>query len=210
MRRVMIFDDHRDRRESLEALLSDAPGVMCVGSYEDCVRIKEQVSERRPDIILMDLRMPGLDGVAATRIVKGIDPSIKVVIQTVYDDDDNIFDSLRAGAEGYILKNTGEEKVLQSIQDVCNGGAVITPSIALRVARYFNDSAKARQGEAELTPREKEVLSLLTDGLSYKMVASRLGISYNTVNSHVKKIYDKLSVNSVGEAISMAIKNRLV
>ena len=210
MIRVMIFDDHRERRESLSVLLSDAPGIVCVGSFEDCSRLRESVSELKPDLILMDLRMPGIDGVEATRIVKGIDPSIKVVIQTVFDDDENIFDSLRAGAEGYILKNTDGEKVLQSIREVFDGGAVITPSIALKVTRYFNEKAQARKDDPELTPREKEVLALLTEGLSYKMVGSRLNISYNTVNSHVKKIYEKLSVNSVGEAISMAIRNRIV
>lgn len=210
MIRVMIFDDHRERRESLTALLSEATGIVCVGSFEDCSRLRDYISELKPDVILMDLRMPGIDGIQATRIVKESAPSTKVIIQTVFDDDDNIFNSLRAGAEGYILKNTGEDKVLQSIHDVHAGGAVITPSIALRITRFFNEKNQARQEVLDLTPREKEVLSLLTEGLSYKMVGSRLDISYNTVNSHIKKIYEKLSVNSVGEAISLAIKNRLV
>lgn len=209
MIRLMIYDDSFERRESLELLLCLYDDLLCVGSYQHCLQLKEQVMAQKPDIVLMDIRMPYMNGVEATALIKSINPEIKVIIQTVVEDEETIFSSLRAGAEGYILKSTLGDKIVQSIRDVYNGGAVITPSIALRVTKYFN-SIPAPTEETRLSDREKEVLKLLTDGMSYKMVASTLGISYNTVNSHIRKIYQKLSVNSISEAVSFALKNKIV
>ncbi len=210
MIRVVIFDDSDERRESLEELFSLPDIISCVGSFSGCSQLQEQLSALCPDVVLMDIRMPGLDGITATRLIKERFPGIRIIMQTVYDDDENIFSSLRAGAEGYILKSTPGEKIIQSIADVYSGGAVITPSIALKVTRFFSGTEQPGGDNGMLTPREKEVLRLLTEGLSYKMVSSRLGVSYNTVNSHIKRIYEKLSVNSMGEAVSLAIRNRLV
>lgn len=130
-------------------------------------------------------------------------------MQTVFEDEEKIFASLQAGAEGYILKNASAEKITQSIEDVYQGGAYMTPSVALRVTQYFNKRQQQKE-EYKLTPKEKEVLKLLSDGLSYKMVADKLGISYFTVNAHIKKIYEKLHVHSLGEAVSLALKNKIV
>lgn len=207
---VLLYDDSRERRESLNELFSYQPGLSCVGSFPDCSQLTQQVTKLAPDVILMDIRMPGLTGVEATAIVKKIRPSTKIIIQTVYDDDENIFNSLKAGAEGYILKSTPGDKIIQCIEEVYGGGAVITPSIALRVTRYFNTQPLSFSVENGLTIREKEVLQLMTQGLSYKMVAAKLGITYNTVNTHVKKIYEKLSVNSLGEAVSLAIRSKII
>lgn len=193
----------------MELLFCLYDDLFCVGAYQHCMQVKEQIQNLKPDIVLMDVRMPGMNGVEATALIKKIDPSIKVIIQTVVEDEETIFSSLRAGAEGYILKSTLGDKIIQSIRDVYNGGAVITPSIALRVTKYFNSSSVIRE-ENNLSDREKEVLKLLTDGMSYKMVATTLGISYNTVNSHIRKIYQKLSVNSISEAVSFALKNNIV
>lgn len=210
MIRVMLLDDNRLRRQRLEAMLSMSPGISCVGSFGDCNRLLQKVKLLKPHIILMELMMPGMDGITATRVVKGVDPGIKVIIQTSDDDDENIFDSFRAGAEGFILKDTGEDKILQGIEDVYNGGAVIAPTAALRVARHFNGSPESRCERHALTPREREVLSLLTEGMSYKMAAACLDIGYNTVNTHIKRIYVKLKVNSIGEAVSKAIRDRII
>lgn len=207
---VLLYDDSRERRESLNDLLSYHPGVSCVGSFPDCSQLTQQVSEFEPDVILMDIRMPGLTGIEATAIVKKIRPQTKIIIQTVYDDDENIFNSLKAGAEGYILKSTPSDRIIQCIEDVYHGGAVITPSIALKVTRYFNAQSPVFVPDSGLTAREKEVLNLLSQGMSYKMVAAKLNITYNTVNAHVKKIYEKLSVNSIGEAVSFALRNNIV
>lgn len=209
MIRLMIYDDSFERRESLELLFCLYDDLFCIGAYQHCLNLKEQVESLKPDIVLMDIRMPYMNGVEATALIKSINPDIKVIIQTVVEDEETIFSSLRAGAEGYILKSTLGDKIVQSIRDVYNGGAVITPSIALRVTKYFN-SIPAPTEETRLSDREKEVLKLLTDGMSYKMVASTLGISYNTVNSHIRKIYQKLSVKSISEAVSFALKNNIV
>ena len=207
---VLLYDDSRERRESLSELFSYHPGVSCVGSFPDCSRLTQQVTDLQPDVILMDIRMPGLTGIEATAIVKKIRPATKIIIQTVYDDDENIFNSLKAGAEGYILKSTPSDRIIQCIEDVYHGGAVITPSIALKVTRYFNAQSPVVVSDSGLTAREKEVLNLLSQGMSYKMVAAKLNITYNTVNAHVKKIYEKLSVNSIGEAVSFALRNNIV
>lgn len=209
MIRLMIYDDSFERRESLEILFYLYDDLICVGSFQNCMQLSEQIQNLKPDIVLMDVRMPGMNGVEATALIKKMDPTIKVIIQTVVEDEETIFSSLRAGAEGYILKSTLGDKIVQSIRDVYNGGAVITPSIALRVTKYFNSSSVVRE-ENNLSDREKEVLKLLTDGMSYKMVSTTLGISYNTVNSHIRKIYQKLSVNSISEAVSFALKNNIV
>ena len=210
MIRVVVFDDSLERLVSLTALFSINEHIECVGTYTDCIDYTTKL-QSNPDVILMDIRMPTIDGIYATARIKEFKPGIKVIMQTVFDDDEKIFLSLKAGAEGYILKSTTGEKIIQCIEDVFNGGAVMTPSIALRVAKFFNTAQTSNTKlSQELTAREKEVLVLLTEGLSYKMVASRLKITYNTVNAHIKKIYEKLSVNSLGEAISMAIKNRIV
>lgn len=210
MIRVVVFDDSEERLVSLTALFSINNQIDCVGTFSDCTNFESKLNSN-PDVILMDIRMPVMDGITATTKIKQLYPGIKVIMQTVFDDDEKIFLSLKAGAEGYILKSTTGEKIIQCIEDVFNGGAVMTPSIALRVAKFFNSEETSQtQLSQVLTAREKEVLTLLTEGLSYKMVASRLEITYNTVNAHIKKIYEKLSVNSLGEAISMAIKNRIV
>jgi DNA-binding NarL/FixJ family response regulator len=210
MIKILLYDDNRERRESLEELFTCATGFSFLGAFPDCSHLKSQIYEYSPDIILMDIRMPGVNGIQATQLVKQISPATKIIIQTVYDDDENIFNSLKAGAEGYILKSTPGDKVIQCIEEVYAGGAVITPSIALRVTRYFNTQPLSVSVENGLTSRETEVLQLMTQGLSYKMVAAKLGITYNTVNAHVKKIYEKLSVNSLGEAVSVALRNKIV
>jgi len=210
MIRVVVFDDSEERLTSLKALFNLSDQISCIGTFSDCTNFESKLSDN-PDVILMDIRMPLMDGITATLKIKEAYPLMKVIMQTVFDDDEKIFLSLKAGAEGYILKSTTGEKVIQCIEDVYNGGAVMTPSIAMRVAKFFNSAEKSNSLlSQELTPREREVLTLLTQGLSYKMVASKLEISYNTVNAHIKRIYEKLSVNSLGEAISIAIRNRIV
>ena len=209
MIRIVIFDDSSERRESLELLFTLQQDMACVGSFSECTDLEDHIRSLQPDVVLMDIRMPVLNGIEATRMLKKINPEVRVIIQTVSEDEDSIFDSLRAGAEGYILKSTPGEKIVQSVRDVYEGGAVITPSIALRITRFFN-TQPSKEEENLLSDREKEVLRLLTEGLSYKMVAARLGISYNTVNAHIRKIYGKLSVNSLSEAVSFALRNRIV
>ena len=209
MIRVAIYDDHIQRCESLKALLQKADEMECVGTYADCSHVEDDMLNAAPDVVLMDIEMPNVDGISGVGLIKKRFPQIRIIMQTVFEDEGKIFASLKAGADGYILKNASAEKIIQSIEEVHHGGASMTPSIALKVIKYFNQT-KGPESNYHLTPKEKEVLTLLADGNSYKMVADKLNISFFTVNTHVKKIYEKLHVHSLGEAVAMAIKNKIV
>ncbi len=208
--RVAVFDDNADRRHSLEMLLNLSEGLCCAGTFSDCSDVVRVIGLCDPHLVLMDIEMPNVDGIEGVRRIKQHYPQVKVVMQTVFEDDEKIFAALQGGAEGYILKNAGVDKILQSIMEVYNGGAFMTPTVALRVMRHFNSIPAPEPAAQALTQKEREVLKLLTEGLSYKMVADRLHISYYTVNTHVKNIYGKLQVHSIGEAVSYAMKNRIV
>jgi DNA-binding NarL/FixJ family response regulator len=212
MIKIMIYDDNKARRESLSALLGLTEGMTCIGIFPDCATVKNEVAALQPDVVLMDIEMPNVNGIEGVRIIKKNFPEVKIIMQTIFDDTERIFAALQAGAEGYILKNASIESITQCIEEVYQGGAYMTPSVALRVTKFFNQQSSpiVSNDSFSLTKKEKEVLSFLADGLSYKMVADKMGISYFTVNSHVKKIYEKLQVHSVGEAVSLAIKNKLV
>lgn len=210
MIRVVIYDDNPSRRDSLMALLQLCDNMECVGNFNDCSQVLKDMQQCTPDVVLMDIEMPNVDGIEGVKIIKENFPDIKVIMQTVFEDNEKIFAALQYGAEGYILKKANIQSITQSIEEVYNGGAFMTPSVALRVMRFFNQSDKGSIPNYNLTPKENEVLQLLADGLSYKMVADKLDISYNTVNSHVKKIYEKLQVHSIGQAVSMALRNKIV
>jgi DNA-binding NarL/FixJ family response regulator len=209
MIRVIVYDDHEQRRKSLQALLELTPHMEFLGSFPDCSGVQEDMRVLAPDVVLMDIEMPGIDGIAAVKLVRAVAPDVKIIMQTVFEDNERIFAALRAGAQGYILKSAGVDKILQSIDEVYSGGAFMTPSVALQVMRYFGIE-ETREDDYALTNKEREVLALLAEGKSYKMVADTLSISYSTVNSHVKKIYEKLHVHSLGEAVSLALKNKIV
>ncbi len=201
--KVFIYDDNNARRDSLKALLELSPELIFAGEASNCKDVKEDMEKYYPDVVLMDINMPGVDGIEGLKSIKKNSPHIKVLMQTVFDDTDKVFECIRNGASGYILKKDSPQRILQAIQEVYDGGAVMNPSIALKVLDYFQPSKK----ENPLTSRETEVLVLLSEGLSYKMVADRLFLSFNTVNTHIKHIYEKLHVSSIGEAIAFYYKN---
>lgn len=200
---VFIYDDNPARRDSLKALLELSPEVSFCGEAENCLHVDRDMESCFPDVVLMDINMPGADGIAGLKAIKKNYPHIKVLMQTVFDDTDKVFECIRNGASGYILKKDPPQRILQAIQEVNDGGAVMNPGIALKVLEYF----KPQKIDSPLSARESEVLKLLADGLSYKMVADRLYLSFNTVNTHVKHIYEKLHVSSLGEAIAFYYKN---
>jgi len=211
MIKIAVYDDNKARRESLQAFLLLTPGFVAVGSFENCDHIADDIKANQPDVILMDIEMPGTDGISGVAIAKKSFPKVKVIMQTAFDDDDKVFAALQAGAEGYILKNASVAQITQSIDDVMKGGASMSPSIALKVMRYFNAQQKQPVSqEYNLTNKETEVLGYLSQGLSYKMVADKIGISYFTVNNHVKKIYEKLQVHSLSEAVSLMNRRSLL
>ena len=210
MIKVVVYDDNERRRKSLEALLMLSDGISCVGSFCDCSTALINMKELQPTLVLMDIEMPNVNGIEGVKIIKQSYPDIKIIMQTVFEDDEKIFAALQAGAEGYILKNAPAEKIIQSIIEVSNGGAFMTPSVALRVMKHFNSKPESDNSQHNLTTKEKAVLKNLTEGMSYKMVADKMGISFYTVNSHIKRIYEKLHVHSLGEAISFAMKNNIV
>ena len=201
--RIFIYDDHQDRRDSLKALISLSDNLKFTGDAPNCKTVLEDMEQYHPDVVLMDINMPEVDGLEGLQIIKKTYPEIKVLMQTAYDDSDKIFTSIKSGASGYILKNDRPQRILQAIEEVYEGGAVMNPSIAQKVLDYF----KPQQTKSPLSPKENEVLALLAEGLSYKMVADKLGVSYTTINTHTKRIYEKLHISSLGEAIAYFYKN---
>jgi DNA-binding NarL/FixJ family response regulator len=201
--KVFIYDDNNARRDSLKALMELSPELLFAGEAANCKDVIEDMQTFFPDVVLMDINMPSVDGIEGLKSIKKKFPHIKVLMQTVFDDTDKVFECIRNGASGYILKKDSPQRILQAIQEVYDGGAVMNPSIALKVLDYFQPQKK----ENPLTSRETQVLVLLAEGLSYKMVADKLFLSFNTVNTHIKHIYEKLHVSSIGEAIAFYYKN---
>ncbi|HEY0732664.1 MAG TPA: response regulator transcription factor, partial [Chitinophagaceae bacterium] len=208
------FDDNRNIRESIKMLLDTEPDFQVVGSYSHVLDCVEDVKESRPDIILMDIEMPGMTGIEAVKSIKKDFPQVQILMQTVFEDDDRVFDSICSGASGYILKNHLNTKLVDAIKELQFGGSPMSPSVARKVLTKMQSvSSVIKPEEApdyHLTAREKEVLTCLVNGLSYKMIAADLNISYETVRSHVKKIYEKLHVASLTEVVAKAINQRIV
>jgi DNA-binding NarL/FixJ family response regulator len=201
--RVFVYDDNESRRDSLKALLELTPEMEFLGAAADCSAVVDDISRNQPDVVLMDINMPNVDGIEGLRRIKKNHPQVKVLMQTVFDDSEKVFDSIRNGASGYILKKDSPQRILQAIHEVNEGGAVMNPGIAQKVLDYF----QPKRINNRLSERETEVLTLLAEGLSYKMVADKLGLSFHTVSTHTKNIYEKLHVASLGEAIAFYYKN---
>lgn len=210
MIKIVVYDDNASRRESLDMLLQSYNDFIVQGAFNDCSNVEQEINSLQPDIVLMDIEMPNVDGISGVKIINRLFPNVKVIMQTVFEDDEKIFDALRFGASGYILKKTDPSKIIEAIREVMNGGSPMTPSIATRVLKFFRDKGAVDTQNFGLTTREMDILQHLVDGKSYKMISSDLNISYHTVNSHVKKIYDKLQVNSVSEAVSKALQQKII
>ncbi|QNA44143.1 response regulator [Lacibacter sediminis] len=212
--RIAIFDDNKNIRDSITMLLQTVPEFEVAGSFSNVLDCIEDIRECKPDIVLMDIEMPGMTGIEAVRTIKKEFPQVLILMQTVFEDDDRVFDSICAGASGYLLKNFLNTKLVESINELQYGGSPMSPSIARKVFNRMQQIPQLFKPEEvpdyNLTPREKEVLSCIVDGLSYKMIADKLSISYETVRSHVKKIYEKLHVASLTEVVSKAMKERIV
>jgi DNA-binding NarL/FixJ family response regulator len=208
---VLIFEDNKSLRQSLSCYLDSTAQVATLGAYQNANEAVAYVRKHRPDVVLMDIGMPGLSGIEALQLIKAAYPQTKVLIHTVFEDEHRIFSAICAGASGYVLKSPDPDEVLEAIKDVYNGGAHMSPSIAAKVLYMFqNQFVQSQPVYVGLTAREKEVLTCLVKGLSYKMIADACVISFNTVHHHIKNIYEKLHVNSAPEAVAKAIAQKLV
>lgn len=211
MIRVAIFEDNRSLREGLAAMIGGTTEFECVGAFPNCNNLLKNITQAKPDVVLMDIEMPGISGIEAVAIIKEEFPEMKVLMETIFDDDEKIFNSICAGAEGYILKHTPPAEIMEAIKEIHEGGSPMTPSIANRVLKMVKQRPETGNKESfDLTDREKEILTCLVKGMSYKMVADTCFISIETVNVHIKNIYRKLQVHSKSEAVVKAIKSRIV
>lgn len=209
--RLLVYDDNSGRQEALKLLIANTPDMEVVGTRENCSRAEEDIAILQPHIVLMDIDMPVANGIEGLKRIKKVAPEVFIIMQTVFEDEEKIFEAIRAGANGYFLKKTPPAKLIDGIRDVLEGGAPMTSSVAKKVLDMFQSQSQAKkENHFNLTDREIAILSMLTKGMSYKMIADASGISFHTVNSHLKNIYEKLHVHSATEAIVKAIDRGLV
>lgn len=208
---ICIFEDNKHLRESLQLLINNSDGFQCTGAFPNCKNVLTDLKEVDCDLCLMDIEMPGISGIEATQLIKKEFPEIHVLIQTVFSDDDSIFRAICAGASGYLLKSSSPAQYVEALSDAQSGGAPMSPSIARKVLQIFKShNEHIPQKHYDLTDKEKLVLTELTAGKSYKMIASELSISSETVKTHIKNIYGKLQVHSSTEAVAKAIQERII
>jgi DNA-binding NarL/FixJ family response regulator len=207
---VTIVEDHADLRNGLKLILSTSPGFTVVGSYDRCESLLEELEDTTPQVILMDIGLPGMSGIEGVRKIKKIMPETHILMLTIYEDDAQVFQAVCAGADGYLLKKSSPIVILQAIEDVVGGGVPMTPSIAQKVIKMFRNFAPKPERCEGLTPREYDVLKALVDGLDYKQIAQRYFISLDTVRNHIRHIYEKLHVHSKSEAVAKALQQHLV
>jgi DNA-binding NarL/FixJ family response regulator len=200
----------KDIRDGLTTLINFTEGFRCTGSYRSVEEALARLSDEIPDVLLSDIGLPGMSGIEGIRIIKERYPQIQILMLTVYDDDDRIFDALCAGATGYLLKHTPPAKLLENIREAMSGGAPVSPEVASRVIKFFREFHPAEREDYQLTPHETRLLKLLTEGYNYQTAAKSLGVSYNTIKFHVRHIFDKLQVHSKSEAVVKAMRDRLV
>ena len=208
--KVAIIEDERDIRECLTFLIDGTDGYACTGSYRTMEEALDKIDHKLPGIILSDIGLPGMDGIEGIRILKERHPDLLILMLTVYDDDERIFDAMCAGASGYLLKKTPPAKLLESLKEAVAGGAPMSPQVARRVIALFREIRPPDRADYQLTPHETRLLKLFVEGHIYKTAAVELGVSVNTVNFHVRNIYEKLQVHTRSEAVAKALVNRLV
>ncbi len=207
--RIIIVDDNNELRDGLYHFINFSPGFEVVGQFVNPLLLMETIESLRPDVILMDIDMPGMTGIEALKLVKQKYENIHVLMLTVFEDEERIFEAMQEGAIGYLLKKMPPTKILDAIQDVMEGGAPMTASIARKVVQYFSKQKSVKLAY-HLTPKEQEVLTNLVKGLSYKLIANEMKVSIETVRTHLKSIYEKLQVHSMSEAVAKAIKEAIV
>ncbi len=210
MTKLLIYEDNPQLREGLTMLINGSDGFEVLSAFKNCNNVEDEVRAFKPDVILMDIDMPGTNGIEGLKKIREIDTDVKILMLTVFDDNKNVFDAISNGANGYVLKKTPPARLLEYIQEAQTGGAPMTSSIATQVLKMFSSLNNEKGEDYDLSEREKQVLQLLVNGYSYKMIASEMFIAIDTVRSHIKKIYEKLHVNSKSEAVAKAFRNKCV
>jgi DNA-binding NarL/FixJ family response regulator len=207
---LLLYEDNILLRESVGALLLLSDEFVLAGSYGEVTQVEQQVRSLKPDVILMDIDLPGMNGIDAVKLVRLFDKNIHIIMLTVFDDNQHVLDAICSGASGYLLKKHIPEKLMDAIREVIDGGAPMSPGIARMVIGKLQQLPTGPSNTYDLTPREREILSSLSKGNSYKLIAAHFGISIDTVRTHIKHIYEKMQVRSQTEAVSKAINERLV
>jgi DNA-binding NarL/FixJ family response regulator len=210
MIKVLLYEDNPQLREGLTMLIDGSDGYEVLAAFKNCNNVVAEVEAFRPDVVLMDIDMPGTNGIEGLKKVREVDTEVKILMLTVFDDNHNVFQAITNGANGYILKKTPPARLLEYIAEAKTGGAPMTASVATQVLRMFSSMNQTKGENYNLSERERQVLQLLVDGYSYKMIADKMFIALDTVRSHIKKIYEKLHVNSKSEAVAKAFKDRIV
>ena len=208
--KVAIIEDRREIREGLAMLISYTDGFECTGKYGSMEEALASIRHKMPDVVLSDIGLPGMDGIEGIRILKEKHPHLTILMLSVYDDNERIFDALCAGACGYLLKKTPPAKLIESLRDAISGGAPMSPEVARKVITIFRDFRPPEKVNYDLTPHELRLLKLLVDGHNYNTAAKELKHSVNTVKFYIKRIYEKLQVHSKSEAVAKALKERLL
>lgn len=207
--KVAIVEDQREIREGLGRLISGTPGYRCTGIYSSMEEALEKIPHNLPTLVLSDIGLPGMDGINGIRILKERYPDLLILMLTVYDDNERIFDALCAGACGYLLKKTPWPKLVEALKEAVEGGSPMSPEVARRVITVFREIKPPKQSQYELTPHETRLLRMLVEGHSYKTAAAELNVSVNTIKFHLRHIYDKLQVHTKSEAVAKALKHGL-
>ena len=207
---AIIVEDQRDLREGLQVLINFTPGFKCLGAFRTMEEAIARIKYNLPDVVLSDIGLPGMSGIEGIRILKEKYPDLIILVLTVYDDNEKIFDALCAGASGYLLKHTEPSQLISSVKEAVSGGAPMSPEVASKVIKLFREVRPPEKVDYDLTPHETRLLKLLVEGHNYVTAAEELKISYNTIKFHVRNIYDKLQVHSKSEAVAIAMRDRLI
>ena len=208
--RVAIVEDRREIRDGLATIINGTPGFRCTGAWRSMEDALDSIARDLPDVVLNDIGLPGMSGIDGIRILKQRHPGLLVLMLTIYDDDERIFEALCAGASGYLLKKTQPARLLESLREAVAGGAPMSPEVARRVVALFQTFRPPDHTKCDLTPHETRLLRLFVEGHNYKTAAAELGVTVHTVSFHLRSIYDKLQVHSKSEAVAKALRNRLV
>jgi DNA-binding NarL/FixJ family response regulator len=207
---LIIYEDNNNLRESLANFITFSSDFLLLGQFPNVENVEAQVRESKPDVILMDIDMPGISGIEAVKKIRSFNTQVNIIMLTVFDDNGHVYDAICAGASGYLLKKNISEKLTDAIHEVLNGGAPMSPTIAKMVIGHLQQLPQPEENKYELTAREKDILSSLSKGNSYKLIAIEFYISVDTVRTHIKNIYQKLQVHTQTEAVLKALNEKLV